>query len=117
MYDPDYDTSAAQVCADELDERGWPGPANDLRELPSKDCIGEFMSFFCGVLVYTGKVVATTKHGVQLKPAKVVFETGSLTEQDWQDAQPLPTEKYPWTVKWDAMESYGEAKPESVNSF
>ena len=69
--------------------------------------LGEKVTFFCGVYIYTGTLVGVNADHLELKDAKLVYETGDLTSGAWKDAQPLPS---PWRVMKQAVESWGAAK-------
>lgn len=56
--------------------------------------IGENVTFFCAVYIYTGKLVGVNKTCVKLESPKIVYETGDFKNRDWKDAQPLPNEIY-----------------------
>ena len=58
--------------------------------------------------MYTGKVVGVDDVQVKLDDAKIVYETGSFTEKEWTDAQPLPNGT--WYVRLATVESFGIMK-------
>jgi hypothetical protein len=69
--------------------------------------IGQTITLFCGVYIYTGKLVGVNESCVKLESAKIVYETGELTSKSWSDAQALPGD---WYVKSAAIESFGILK-------
>ena len=52
--------------------------------------LGEKICVFCSVYIYTGILVGVNETHVELDEAKIVYETGSLAEGKWIDAQLLP---------------------------
>ena len=69
--------------------------------------LGEKVTLFCLVYIYTGKLTGVNDSDVELTDAKIVYETGELDFGDWKDAQDLPS---PWNVRTSAIESWGPAK-------
>ena len=69
--------------------------------------LGKAITLFCGVYIYTGKVVGVNDTCIKLSDAKIVYETGELTSKSWKDAQPLP---HDWYVTTQSIESFGEMK-------
>jgi len=69
--------------------------------------LGEKLCLFCGVYIYTGVLAGVNDDHVELSNPKIVYDTGSLTEGDWADAQALPD---PWRVMRTGIESWGLAK-------
>lgn len=69
--------------------------------------LGEKVSLFCGIYIYTGKLVGVNGDHLELDDAKLVYETGELADGDWIDAQPLIS---PWRVMKQGIESWGPAK-------
>ena len=69
--------------------------------------LGEKITLFCGIYIYTGTLVGVNKDHVELEAPKLVYETGDLTAGLWKDAQPLPG---PWRVMYHGIESWGPAK-------
>ncbi len=69
--------------------------------------IGQRVTLFCGVYIYTGKLVGVNHSCVKLEDAGVVFETGSFSDKSWKDCQKLPND---WYVKTAAIESFGVLK-------
>ena len=69
--------------------------------------LGQTVTLFCGVYIYTGKLVGVNNTCVKLSDAKIVYETGELTTKTWKDAQSLPAD---WYVQTAAIESFGVLK-------
>ena len=55
---------------------------------------GKRITLFCGVYVYTGKLVGVNDTCVKLEDAAIVYETGPFTDAKWKDAQSPPGEWY-----------------------
>ena len=69
--------------------------------------LGEKISLFCGVYIYTGRLTGVNEDHLELDEAKLVYETGELAAGPWSDAQDLPS---PWRVMRQGIESWGHAK-------
>jgi len=69
--------------------------------------LGKSITLFCGVYIYTGKLVGVNDSCVKLSEAKIVYETGPLNSGGWKDAQPLPND---WYVTRQSIESFGQMK-------
>ena len=69
--------------------------------------LNQTVTLFCGVYIYTGKLVGVNDTCVKLADAKIVYETGEFGSKDWKDAQSLP---HDWYVKLQAIESFGLLK-------
>ena len=69
--------------------------------------LGQTVTLFCGVYIYTGKLVGVNDTCVKLTKASVVYETGSFSDKSWKDAQALP---HDWYVQRVAIESFGALK-------
>jgi hypothetical protein len=67
--------------------------------------LGQTVTLWCGVYIYTGKLVGVNSTCVKLENAKIVYETGEFTTKKWQDAQSLGVDS--WYVKIQAIESFG----------
>jgi len=67
--------------------------------------LGKIVTLWCGVYIYTGKLVGVNSSCVKLSEAKVVYETGPFTDKKWKDAQDLGAEA--WYVQTAAIESFG----------
>jgi hypothetical protein len=72
-----------------------------------KSYIGKNVTFFCGVYIYTGRLVGVDAQQAHLTSAKIVYETGELTSKEWTDAQPLP---HDWHVMLHSIETFGVLK-------
>ena len=70
--------------------------------------LGQNVTLFCMNYIYTGKLVRVDDVQVKLDDAKIVYETGSFTEKEWTDAQPLPNGT--WYVRLATVESFGIMK-------
>lgn len=77
-------------------------PTPGLHEL-----LGERITIFCAVYIYTGKLVAFSHECVELKDPAIVYETGKFDDKEWKDAQPLPNRFY---IQKSAIESFGLLK-------
>src|ERR1700720_1905364 len=62
--------------------------------------MGQVVTLFCGVYIYTGKLVGVNDSFVKLDSgtAKIVYETGEFTTKTWKDAQTLPNSWYVQTA-------------------
>ena len=69
--------------------------------------LGQIVTLFCGIYIYTGKLVGVNDSCVKLGDAKIVYETGELTTKTWKDAQSLPGD---WYVQRQSIESFGVLK-------
>ena len=69
--------------------------------------LGEKVSIWCGVYIYTGVLAGVNEDHIELRDPKLVYDTGELSSGDWNDAQSLPD---PWRVMRQAVESWGPAK-------
>ena len=69
--------------------------------------LGEKVTLFCMIYIYTGTLTGVNDTDVELTDAKIVYETGELTSGEWKAAQSLPS---PWNVRTAAIESWGAAK-------
>ena len=67
--------------------------------------LGQTVTLWCGVYIYTGKLVGVNGSCVKLTGAKVVYETGLFDDAEWKDAQDLGAEA--WYVQTAAIESFG----------
>jgi hypothetical protein len=74
---------------------------------PLEQMIGQRLTFFCLNYIYTGKLAGVNESCVLLEDAKIVYETGELTNGAWKDAQALPGS---WYVQIGAIESFGVLK-------
>ncbi len=69
--------------------------------------MGQNVTLFCANYIYTGKLVGVNDAFVKLEGAKIVYETGELTNKAWKDAQALPGD---WYIQTGAVESFGILK-------
>ena len=69
--------------------------------------MGKRVTLFCGVYIYTGKLVGVNDTCVKLQDAGIVYETGSFSDKMWKDCQSLPND---WYVTTQSIESFGELK-------
>lgn len=69
--------------------------------------MGQRVTLFCGVYIYTGKLIGVNQTCVKLEDAGIVYETGPFPEKKWQDCQSLPSE---WYVSTQSIESFGILK-------
>ena len=65
--------------------------------------LGETVTFFCAVYIYTGKLAGVNSTFVKLENPKIVYETGAFTDKSWKDAQALPHELYLQTAMIEAF--------------
>jgi hypothetical protein len=70
--------------------------------------LGQNVTLFCMNYIYTGKLVGIDDVQVKLDDAKIVYETGAFTDNEWTDAQPLPNGT--WYVRLATVESFGILK-------
>lgn len=69
--------------------------------------LGERVTLYCQVYIYTGKLIGVNDSCVLLSDAAVVYETGPYDDKSWKDAQKLP---HDWYVMKHAVESFGVLK-------
>ena len=69
--------------------------------------MGKRVTLFCGVYIYTGKLVGVNDTCVKLEDAGIVYETGPFRDKKWKDCQSLPKD---WYVTMQSIESFGELK-------
>ena len=79
----------------------------DTEESGFDALLGEKVTLFCGIYIYTGVLAGVNDDHLELENASIVYETGELNSGSWKDAQPLPT---PWRVMRQGIESWGPAK-------
>lgn len=56
--------------------------------------MGQRITLFCGVYIYTGKLVGVNDTFIKLEDPSVVYETGAFDNKTWKDAQKLPHDAY-----------------------
>lgn len=59
--------------------------------------MGQRITLFCGIYIYTGKLVGVNDTFVKLEDPYIVYETGALDNTSWKDAQRLPNDLYVMT--------------------
>ena len=69
--------------------------------------LGQNITCFCAVYIYTGKLVGVNEDCIKLERPKIVYETGAFTEKNWKDAQALPNEIY---IQKGMVEAFGIVK-------
>jgi hypothetical protein len=69
--------------------------------------LGKVVTLFCCRYIYTGKLVGGNDTCVKLAEAGIVYETGSLDNDKWDDMQKLPND---WYVQTSSIESFGLLK-------
>jgi hypothetical protein len=69
--------------------------------------LGETITLFCAIYIYTGKLVGVSSTYVKLENPKIVYETGAFDNKQWKDAQALPNEMY---IMTGMVESFGIVK-------
>ena len=69
--------------------------------------LGETITCFCAVYIYTGKLVGVNDDCIKLENPAIVYETGSFDSSNWKDAQKLPNTLY---VQKGMIESFGIVK-------
>jgi hypothetical protein len=69
--------------------------------------LGERVTLFCAVYIYTGTLAGVNDDCVLLEDAAIVYETGAFTGKVWKDAQKLPGQ---WYVQKSAIEAFGILK-------
>jgi len=78
---------------------------NEVQNEGLEALLGQTVTLWCGVYIYTGKLVGVNGSCVKLTGAKVVYETGPFTDAKGKDAQDLGAEA--WYVQTAAIESFG----------
>jgi len=68
--------------------------------------LGEEVTLWCECYIYAGKLIGVNSSFVKLTDAKIVYETGPLTEKGFKDAQPLPGDS--WYVQTAKIEAFGK---------
>ena len=69
--------------------------------------LGQTVTFFCAVYIYTGKLIGVNTTCVKLEDPKIVYETGAFSEKNWRDAQALPNTIY---LQIAMIEAFGVIK-------
>jgi hypothetical protein len=81
--------------------------AVEVSEEGMESLLGQTITCFCAVYIYTGELVGVNSTCIKLKNPKIVYETGAFTEKNWKDAQALPNELY---IQFGMMEAFGVVK-------
>lgn len=69
--------------------------------------LGQTITCFCAVYIYTGKLVGVNDECIKLEKPSIVYQTGSFTSKNWEDAQALPNELY---LQKAMIEAFGIVK-------
>ena len=81
--------------------------AVEVSEEGFESLLGETITCFCAVYIYTGKLVGVNTTCIKLENPRIVYETGAFNEKYWKDAQALPNSIYLQTAM---IESFGIIK-------
>ena len=81
--------------------------AVEVSEEGLESLLGQTVTFFCAVYIYTGELIGVNATCVKLKNPKIVYETGPFNEKAWKDAQALPHELY---LQVGMIEAFGVVK-------
>jgi hypothetical protein len=73
-----------------------------------EELLGRSIVLYCGIYIYTGKLVAIGPSAVKIECAAIVYDTGPLLAKTWTDAQDLPGSY--WWISIAAIESFGSGK-------
>ena len=81
----------------------------ELNKQPNsiEDLLGQRITIFCAVYIYTGKLVSVIGDTIRLKDASVVYETGAFDNPKWRDEQKFPNDLY---IQRGMVESFGILK-------
>lgn len=79
----------------------------DIEEEGFLALLGQTITCFCAVYIYTGKLVGVNKTCIKLEQPKIVYETGAFNTKTWTDAQSLPNEIY---IQTGMIEAFGIVK-------
>lgn len=71
--------------------------------------LGKSLTVYCGIYIYSGKLVGLNESCLKLEGAKLVLETGPLGDAKWGIAHSFPREGT-WYVMLQAIESFGALK-------
>jgi len=78
---------------------------NEVENEGLDSLMGQTVTLWCGVYIYSGKLVGVNSTCVKLEDARIVYETGEFTSTKWKDSQSLNTDS--WYVQVQAIESFG----------
>ena len=81
--------------------------AVEVSEEGLESLLGQTVTFFCAVYIYTGELIGVNSTCVKLKNPKIVYETGEFDNKTWKDAQALPNELY---LQVGMIEAFGIVK-------
>ena len=66
--------------------------------------LGKTVTLFCGVYIYTGKLVGVNDQCVKLSEAAIVYDTGPHETKTWLEVKSFPGD---WYVATQSIESFG----------
>jgi hypothetical protein len=69
--------------------------------------LGEKIQVWCMIYIYAGTLVGINDDHIELRDARVVYETGPLQDTNWKDAQPT---KGTLRIMKQAIESWSEGR-------
>ena len=69
--------------------------------------LGQTITCFCAVYIYTGKLVGVNDDCILLENPSIVYETGAFDTKNWKDAQKLPNNLY---IQKGMIEAFGIVK-------
>lgn len=69
--------------------------------------IGQRITVFCAVYIYTGDLVGVNDTCIKLENPGIVYETGAFNTPGWKDSQSLPNTMY---IQTAMIESFGIVK-------
>jgi hypothetical protein len=70
--------------------------------------MGETITVLCCRYIYTGKLIGVNDTCIKLEDPKIVFNTGSLSDKEWKEAEALPHKHF--YVGTESIESFGIMK-------
>lgn len=70
--------------------------------------LGRKITIFCVNYIYTGELTGVNDECVLIADPKIVYETGSFNESEWENAQSLETNEF--YIQKSAIESFGILK-------
>lgn len=68
----------------------------------------EVITVMCMNYFYTGKLIGVNDSCILLENPKIIYETGSWSNDKWSDAQDLPCKDY--YIQISSIESFGVLK-------
>jgi hypothetical protein len=80
---------------------------NEVENEGLESLLGKTVVLWCGVYIYTGRLVGINSTCVKLDSAKVVYETGPHGDTRFKDVQSV-TNGTAWYVMTQSIESFGE---------